>query len=910
MAGAIRRRAAGARQHVRDHGDDGPRHAPPRDGRRRRAGGEPDRPAAAGSRRLPRRSGGTPRSSRDVGGDPGRRRRRRARVSRQGGADAGAFRRGPVPAGSGTPRLPLRRPRARDSRRRTGVSRADRRPGQDPRLPRRAGRGRLRPRRASRRPRGHRPRAAGPRGGVAGGIRDPARGFRLRRGGAAPVPAPPPPGLHDLLPGARRRSVSADAARQARPRSPSAPRGESPRRRGLRRPAHGGGGAGRVAVFGSDRFAPGRRGRRLLQPRRAFAGGDARRGAAARSVPGRGRAEPALRTADAGEARRVRRGAPRHGIRLRPARLLFRASPRRASDDVRPGEGLPAPAPPSGDGRLQLRGGDPLPRAPRRGAAGEGADADRRAARGLPHDLSRGERPDVSKSPRAGPRVLRGPRSLGRGPRGRRPPGRRASPRDRVAALRPVEAPARGVAARPHRGRRARASPPRAPPRPRRLVVRRLRARPAGDLPRAVRGPGPIASRERVAGRLRGGSPPVDRRPGRRGAAPFLAGKARRGPRAARHPGGPGAPDGLLVPRRPVPLRPARRPRRRPARRRPARRPDALHADARGLLPGPLPALGRRGPRHRRGRRQPALGGDREHRRDALEQRRVPASASRGRLRARLPSRSARGGPRRRREPGPSVRGDRRRGRSPAVAFGEPSLAGVFLLLRGAAPGPRPAGPPGLPRGGPSQRLGEVRLERHRALAAGPLGRCRADHDPLGVFDRPLREGHDGARADPVSGGDRVAARGPGPAGVRGLDLGRGGARVPARVRAGRLDSLSPRGRDPGALRQAGFRAREFRRGAGPRNRSDLRRARRSRREDRGVPARARGGPGRAGGVSPAARGRRGRGDAGNPPGGGGLHAAVAEGSSGAAGAPDRGRRRPARHRRLFPVGRDSPEPG
>ena len=90
---ASRRPSAAAREHVRHHGDDGPRDLPPADdGRRGSWRRERHRRADPRSPRAPARPAGPARPDRRAGRDVRRRRRRGARLPEPPGADGGALR--------------------------------------------------------------------------------------------------------------------------------------------------------------------------------------------------------------------------------------------------------------------------------------------------------------------------------------------------------------------------------------------------------------------------------------------------------------------------------------------------------------------------------------------------------------------------------------------------------------------------------------------------------------------------------------------------------------------------------------------------------------------------------------------------------------------------------------------------
>ena len=137
-------------------------------------------------------------------------------------------------AGAG---LPHRRPRPLAPRRRAGVPRPRRRPGEDPRFPRRAGRGRGGPRRL---PRGGRGRGGGPRRRwrqAAGRLPGAPRG---RAGGRRAARAPPRPAsrLHDALGLRDARLPPPVAQRQGGPPRPPRSGLERLRPARARRPAH------------------------------------------------------------------------------------------------------------------------------------------------------------------------------------------------------------------------------------------------------------------------------------------------------------------------------------------------------------------------------------------------------------------------------------------------------------------------------------------------------------------------------------------------------------------------------------------------------------------------------------------------------------------------------------------------
>ncbi len=162
-------------------------------------------------------------------------------------------------------RVPHRRPGALAARRRAGVPRAARPPGQDPRFPDRAGGGRGGARASPRAGRGGRPGAR--RGGgrqAARRLRGPAGGCRpgrRRARRAAPVPPGDAAGVHGAFPVRRAAGPAAHAERQGRPpRAGGRGARAAPRTQDVRRSFQRPGGGHRPRLARGLR--PGRRPRR------------------------------------------------------------------------------------------------------------------------------------------------------------------------------------------------------------------------------------------------------------------------------------------------------------------------------------------------------------------------------------------------------------------------------------------------------------------------------------------------------------------------------------------------------------------------------------------------------------------------------------------------------------------------
>ena len=340
---------------------------------------------------------------------------------------------------SGRSGLPDRRPRALAARRQPGVPRAQRPPGQDPRLPHRARRDRGRPV----------PRARGRRGG-GGGARRPRRGALPRRvpgggrrRGARPGRDPPPlrrrfAGLHGAggVGGAAGAAALDDG--QGRSRRPARARLRGTRERvgGVRGATHGDRGAGRRGLRGDSRRRAGRGPRLVLRARRPLAQGDAPGLAAPHGARPGGAAAAALRAADGGGAGRgARPGRPRgRGRDRRPAAA---GRDRGAAGVVLPGAALGPRPPAAGHVRVQHPPDPPAARAAPRRRPGTGLERPGRSPRDPADRLRRDrDRPGPAGTPGAAPRAaadrpagpaggaaLRGRSRAGgaRGPRALRP---------------------------------------------------------------------------------------------------------------------------------------------------------------------------------------------------------------------------------------------------------------------------------------------------------------------------------------------------------------------------------------------------------------------------------------------------------------------------------------------------------